>query len=277
LVVTTSTEDTSTGLVGTLSGQCTQGDGISTYDTIYICATGAAANWTTTTKYGVKVADGTTGKLGTKTTAADNNKVSVTTGTAATCTGTLTPVDTGSYSLSIISNDQISVTATVDPLFSFAVSGNTAGFGTFSSTTKRWANTAASGSTTEPTSAGDPATVTVTTNAPNGALVSAKSLRAGLYQTSHTINAVGANSVTSGSEGYAVYVRTAGSNLPAASGFNGTTSTGVISTSFQTIASASGAISTNNTAELALSAAVSGSTTAGSYTDTITLVGTGKF
>jgi hypothetical protein len=189
----------------------------------------------------------------------------------------VTPVDTGSYSLSIISNDQISVTATVDPLFSFAVSGNTAGFGTFSSTTKRWANTAASGSTTEPTSAGDPATVTVTTNAPNGALVSAKSLRAGLYQTSHTINAVGANSVTSGSEGYAVYVRTAGSNLPAASGFNGTTSTGVISTSFQTIASASGAISTNNTAELALSAAVSGSTTAGSYTDTITLVGTGKF
>ena len=67
LAVTTSTEDSSTGLVGTLSGQCTQGDGGTTYDTIYICATGALANWLTTTKYGVIVADGSTGKLGTKT------------------------------------------------------------------------------------------------------------------------------------------------------------------------------------------------------------------
>jgi hypothetical protein len=289
-VVTGTTEDTSTVLPGTLTGKCVQGTGASNYDTIYICATGAQANWLATTKYAVQIKDGATSKLGTAATAANNIKVSVVTGTDAACGNPGTPVDTGEYALSILADGTVAVSATVDPLLSFAVTDLDIGFGTFSSTAKRYANSDKSGDTSE---AGndEPTKITVSTNAANGLVVSARSKgdsttgaegngSAGLYKSAGTtrlIPAATAASITTGTEGYALYVKNEGANLTVSASWLDESATGTISTTGQTIISTAGTISTLNTADVALEAAIATDTLAGSYADIITLTGTGKF
>ena len=280
LTATTSTYQSATGLPGTLTANCTQGSGSTSYDTIYICATGTNT-WTAGTLYGVRVVD-STGHLGTRTTAANDNKVIVTVGYAATCTDPTTITDTGYYALSVVANDQVAVTATVDPLFSFSITNLTIGFGEFPSTTKRWATTDTNGLTSEPGNQ-NPSYFTVSTNAPNGAMVAAASTgngTAGLYKSiapTKLIPAAAANSVTTGTEGYGLYVKNVGSSLAAVSGWLNSGATGVISSTLQSIVTASGPVSSNNTADIALVAAIATSTPAGAYSDAITLVGTGKF
>ena len=276
LTASTSTYQGATGLPGTLTANCTQGNG-TTMDTIYICATGTNT-WTAATLYGVRVVD-STGKLGTPTTAANDNKVIVTVGYATTCTDPTTITDTGYYALSVLANDQVAVTATVDPLFSFSITNLSIGFGEFPSTTKRWATTDTNGATSEPGNQ-NPSYFTVSTNAPNGALVAAASTNAGLYKAvapTHTITATYANNVSTGNEGYALYVKNNASGITITSGWSGSTATNTISSTLQTIATAAGPISSNNTADIALDAAIASSTPAGAYSDSITLVGTGKY
>jgi hypothetical protein len=282
LTATASTYQSATGLPGTtLSATCSQGNGTTTYDTIDICAV-TSNTWTAGVTYGVRVVD-STGKLGTATTAANDNKVIVTTGYAATCVDPTTIMDTGLYALSVLANDQVAVTATVDPLFSFSITNLTIGFGEFPSTTKRWATTNALGATAEPV-AQNPSYFTITTNAPNGAMVAAASTgsgaAAGLYKSiapAKLIAATYANNVTTGAEGYALYVKNIGTSLAAVSGWSGSTATNTISTTLQSIVTASGPVSSNNSADIALVAAIATSTPAGAYSDAITLVGTGKF
>ncbi len=286
LTVVGSTEDGATALPGTLTAKCTQG-GAGTGDAIYVCASGASATWTSGTKYGVKVSDGTTAKLGTYSTPLSDIKVTVTTGTDPNaCGDPTTTADTGSLALAVIADDQLAVTATVDPLFSFSISQNSLDFGTFSNTNKRWATGGAGsgGSTTEP-GAGQPTQITISTNAPNGAVVYARSQgdgsSAGLYKSSsptYLIPAVASSAVSSGSEGYGLYVKNAGANLTVDEGFdNDGVSDVAISTSDQLIVSASGSLSSGNTADITLVAAISASTPAGSYQDTITITAAGKF
>jgi hypothetical protein len=262
-----------------LTAKCVVGS-TGTYDTIYICATGTNT-WAAATQYGVSVTDGTTGKLGTHTTASNDIKVTVTTGTAASCTDP-TAVDTGAYALSIITTDQVGVSATVDPLFSFSISQTSIGFGSFANTTKRWATTDTNGLTSEPGS-GNPTQISITTNAPNGAVVMAKStgstVAAGLYKAiapAKLIAAVASSAVTTGTEGYGLYVKNATSYTIDEGFDNDTTSDLAISTAFQPIATLAAAASAA-TADVALSAAINGTTPAGTYADTITLEATGKF
>ena len=91
------------------------------------------------------------------------------------------------------------------------------------------------------------------------------------------ISAMGSSSIFDGTEGYALYVKNVGSSLAAASGWLNLAATGVISTSFQTILSSSGPLGANNTADIALDAATSGATAAGSYGDTITIISTSRY
>ncbi len=103
LVAIGSTEDSAAALPGTLTARCTQGSGGSNYDTIYV---EGVDNLSATTKYGVQVSDGSTAKLGTP---------------AATTTGLITvktnngtgDVDNEKLAVDIITNDQVTVTATV--------------------------------------------------------------------------------------------------------------------------------------------------------------------
>ena len=171
----------------------------------------------------------------------------------------------------------------ISPSLSFALTNNLLGFGNFASTNERWATSDGNGDTGEPTSE-NLSNITVSTNAPGGLLVSAKSsgsgASAGLYKSilpARLIPAAGANEVSNGAEGYAVYVKNAGGNLTVTSGFDGATSTAAISTSFQTLITSSGPLNENNTANIVINAAISGDTTAGNYGDTLTIVATGKF
>ncbi|PIR72193.1 MAG: hypothetical protein COU42_02105 [Candidatus Nealsonbacteria bacterium CG10_big_fil_rev_8_21_14_0_10_36_24] len=289
LSATTITEDTSTGLPGTLSATCTQGLGASSYDTIFVCSSGASNNWSAT-KYGVEIL-GSTGILGT-TTAANNIAISVTTGThASACGEPSTNIDSGSFALSILSDATVGVSATVDPIITFSISDLAIGFGTFSATTERFATADATGSTSAAPNGG-PTVITITTNAPNGAIVSARSKgsgtgvegngSAGLYKSSSPtklIAAAASSAVVTGTEGYGLYVKNVANTtgtLTIDAGFDDNASADLaISTTNQTIAAATAVV--NATADVALNAAIASTTAAGSYADVVTLTGTGKF
>ncbi|PIR72194.1 MAG: hypothetical protein COU42_02110 [Candidatus Nealsonbacteria bacterium CG10_big_fil_rev_8_21_14_0_10_36_24] len=179
---------------------------------------------------------------------------------------------------------------TLDDLsISFSISDLAIGFGDFSSTDVRWTTSNEAGATSQPANQ-NPTYITIATNAPNGAIVSARSQgdgtgiegngSAGIYKSSSPtklIAATACTTVTNGTESYALYVKNIGSNLTADSGFNGGTCSGIISTIGQTILTASVPLSTNNTADIALKAAIASTTAAGSYADVIILTATGRF
>ncbi len=104
----TSTPADSTGqyvvdaaLPGTLSASCTQGSGASSVDTITITGlTGLTAGQT----YAVKVSDGTTGQLGTSTAGNHITVLTITQGTT---------VETKSFGVYIVADDEVDITATV--------------------------------------------------------------------------------------------------------------------------------------------------------------------
>jgi len=165
------------------------------------------------------------------------------------------------------------------------------GFGTFSATTERFATADATGSTSAAPNGG-PTVITITTNAPNGAIVSARSKgsgtgvegngSAGLYKSSSPtklIAAAASSAVVTGTEGYGLYVKNVANTtgtLTIDAGFDDNASADLaISTTNQTIAAATAVV--NATADVALNAAIASTTAAGSYADVVTLTGTGKF
>lgn len=137
LLVAGDTSEGATALPSTsgLEANCTQG-GVGTGDLISITK---VDNLAAGTKYGVKILDNV-GLLGTPGAGSDKKVTVFTNNGFAT-------VDTGSLALSIVANDQVTVTANVDPTFTFAIyrpgtttptsycwsAGNTVqGFGTIS-------------------------------------------------------------------------------------------------------------------------------------------------
>ncbi|MGB4759156.1 MAG: hypothetical protein WBP26_03795 [Candidatus Saccharimonadales bacterium] len=185
-----------------------------------------------------------------------------------------TNIDSESYATASITDDQIVVSATVPPLFSFALSGNTDALG----------NLDTSAVTASPT----PRTATVNTNAKNGWAVWAKGANGGLSSAtaSKTINATtpGSNSTLSaGTEGYNTGItssQVAGSGtITVTPAFVGavTGQGGGLDTSLRSLAASDGTAQnavltiTNNVAIDALTPAAS------DYTDTITVIGAGLF
>lgn len=202
------------------------------------------------------------------------------TGTVTTRATGPTTIDSSGYALSIVSDDQIVVTATVPATFSFALSGNTDTFtGNLSTTT-----TSTSGKT-----------VTISTNAASGWVAWVKSANAALNSVS-----TGASIATAGSldnaptdlasaTGYVLDVNvttdsgtgtgtvTQASNYGAE--YNGTnaTSGGTLSTAFQPIAASDGTTDGDilTLIERAKISAVQAAAT--DYTDTLTVVAAGRF
>lgn len=189
--------------------------------------------------------------------------------------GTVTTnLDSASFSTASITDDQISVTASVPQSFSFALSANTDALGNLS--------------TGSVTSSPTPRTATVNTNAAGGWFVWAKDANSGLNSptTSSTIasSSPGSNSTqAAGTAGYNTGVtvsQTSGSASPSVDpAFDGTTTNhgGGLDTSLRLLASSTG---TANNAVLTLknNVAISATTTAATdYADTITVVGAGMF
>ncbi len=109
--------DTGSGL----TAACTQGNGTTTVDTITISAVGVL---TAATTYGVKIESGTTGVIGTSsTTGLRTITVEVEQGTT---------LDSMAFSVYIIANDQVVVSATVSaaPSVNCSISTNTVDIGT---------------------------------------------------------------------------------------------------------------------------------------------------
>jgi hypothetical protein len=191
-----------------------------------------------------------------------------------------TDIDTGSFALSTITNDQIVVTATVPATFTFTLSGNTDTFTSNLSTT-----------TTSTTGR----TITMATNAASGWVAWVKSANAALNSasTGATIATAGTvNNAPSDLASVTGYVLDVDITTDSGTGtgtvsqatdygaeYNGTntTSGGTLSTTFQPIAAASGTTDGDvlTLIERAKISAVQAAAT--DYTDTLTVVAAGRF
>lgn len=208
---------------------------------------------------------------------AGNDKV----GTITTRTGATATIDTSGYATSIVTNDQIVVTATVPATFSFALSGNTDAF-----------TTSLSSSSVVSTSG---RTVTIGTNAASGWVAWVKSANAALNSasTSETIATAGTVNNTpdnlNPTTGYVLDVDittdsgtgtgtvTQAANYGAEYAGATTEEGGTLSTTFQPIAASDGTTSGDvlTLTERAFISAVQAAAT--DYTDTLTVVAAGRF
>jgi len=146
------------------------------------------------------------------------------------------------------------------PSISFSISDTLLNLGTLTP-----GNTATAG----------PSTLTVSTNASNGVIISVGDNNNGLSTSSYTIPAKASSAL--GTEGYGVYGQNPSGGLSVSEGFdNDSVSDVAISTSFQTFANSSTSVD-NASVDLYVKAIISNTTGAGSYSDTITIIATGKF
>ncbi|MBP9699946.1 hypothetical protein KBD71_01555 [Candidatus Woesebacteria bacterium] len=184
--------------------------------------------------------------------------------------------DTKDVAVPTISDDQIAVTANVAPTFTFAFANNLQALGTM---------------TTSGISSGTGTGITITTNSASGWTAWVKSANAGLTSTNatYTIATTGTvnaapSSLSAGTEGYVLDVNLttdagSGGTVTIDAEYNGadTSSGGTLSTSFQPIASSTGAAN-GDVITVMPRAAISGLTEAASdYADTLTVVGSGIF
>lgn len=180
--------------------------------------------------------------------------------------------DSGTAGIAIVTGDQVSITATVDPTISFSVSDSTIGYGTLTSSSARWAtgDTLGSGSST---SAHD---VTAATNAASGYTVYV--LGATLTSGLNSITAIGGSPTASspGTEQFGIKVSAAGGSGTAVSPYNGANYAYNATTTQDDIATASGP-STTTTYSITYIANIDATTEPGSYTTTLTYTATGSF
>lgn len=176
--------------------------------------------------------------------------------------------DTVTVAIAVITNDQVTVSATVPPSFTMSLSGNTDTLGNLSASSV----TSSTGVTT-----------TISTNGNYGWYLLAQDTQAGLRSTSQskTIPSVAlgsnANMTTKiGTESYALGVTTANATTNYADA-GGTTGGGLSTTAFNQIAIGSGAVSGATITTKSLATIAATTPAANDYSDTITLVGAGSF
>jgi hypothetical protein len=194
-------------------------------------------------------------------------------GSVTTQTSTPTTIDTAQFATATLTDDRITVNATVPPTFSFQLANTTDNLGSLT--------------TSGITSSAAPATVTVGTNAKNGWMVWAKDANAGLLSAtaSKTIASTTPGTIgtlTSNTEGYNTKVTTSDGSTTIATPFNGGATAGRgsgLDTTLRLIASSS-TVANGSTvnANLTNNVTIAGNTPAANdYTDTITVVGAGLF
>jgi len=187
--------------------------------------------------------------------------------------------DSGSLSIDIISDDQIAISATVDPTITFTVTtvDNTVSFGTLSTGTGRWATDGggANASATTPTSAH---TMSIATNAASGYAVTynGDTLKAGT--PSIDVASVDEDSDGSpGTEQFGLAVSTNG-NATIATGYLRDSVSDFTFVANTTTTIVSEAVPTNTeTLDVSYLANIGGATEAGAYSTTITYIATGTF
>jgi hypothetical protein len=180
--------------------------------------------------------------------------------------------DTGTITVNVLSDDQVSVSATVAQALTFSISDNTIGFGTLSSSAARYATGDATGDTSEV----EAHTIIVGTNATSGYTMALNGST--LTSGANTISAIGASNTASsvGSEQFGLRMNASGGSgsvvAPyAAAGF-----------AFDTaafpdqVATATGSTA-NTTYSARYIANITATTEAGAYSATLTYTATANF
>ena len=181
--------------------------------------------------------------------------------------------DSGKIAIVILADDQVQLTATVNPSITFSISATSSAFGELST-----------GSVT--TSSPD-ITLTVGTNAQTGYTISVQDegsgSNPGLYNTTASYLIGSANSsyadeatLSIGNEGVGIQGSSAGATIAARYDKSGNNVGGLERTA-TTLASYSSGMTGNHTVTVTHKAAISSWTKAGSYSDTLTYIATGNF
>lgn len=180
--------------------------------------------------------------------------------------------DSGTITVSIVSDDQVAIDATVAQSITFSISDNSVSFGTLTSGAARYASGTASGDTSEV----EAHNVIVGTNAANGYTMTASGTT--LTSGGNTINPIGAANTASaiGTEQFGLRMNASGGSgavaVPyAAAGF------AFDSAAFPDVVASSGTASANTTYSARYIANITSNTEAGSYTSTITYSATANY
>ncbi len=186
--------------------------------------------------------------------------------------------DTGTIALDIISNDQVTITATVDPTITFTIDDNAIGFGTLSNTTGRWATADATGGNASPALPTAANVLTVATNASSGYALTYNG--ATLTSGGNTIDVAtvtGDGDGTQDVEQFGLSLSTSG-DATIASGYqrDATPDFNFVASTTTTIASETGPTNTE-TFSVSYLANIRGNTEAGAYSTTLTYIATGTF
>lgn len=220
-------------------------------------------------------------EIGTHATAGSTGDTQVTNPTAGGTTVAIAGTfgDSGTLAISIIADEQVAVTATVDPTITFTVSDNAIGFGTLSSSTGRWATGDALGgnaSATTPTAAH---TMTLATNAQSGWAItySGATLTSGANTITDAATIDEDSDGTPGSEQFGLGASTDG-DATIATGYlrDGVADWDFVPSTTTTLVSESGETATE-TISVSYLANIAAITESGSYTTTITYIATGTF
>lgn len=271
---TTTLRNGATALSGTLSAACD--------DTAGTITISGVDDLTAGTLYGV-VVSGDVVDLGTP---ANNGPTNSHVITVTTNDGS-SDIDSSKLAVDIIADDEVQVTGRVEPTLTFSITDNDdgdniIGFGPMTSAAVRYAD----GTQVGAAAANAPVTLTLDTNADDGAVIEVKDTNpaagTGLHSvgTGTTLVSTPAEGVVAGTEGFGIYALNAAATtgtLTIDAGFdNGGGDDVAISNSYQTLASTTAPID-GGSLDMEAVAAVSGVTPAGDYETTLTLLATGKF
>ncbi len=223
-------------------------------------------------------------RIGTNATTGGTGTHQITNGTAATdhtvvASTNITSPDSGTLDIDIITDDQVTISATVTPTITFTIDTNSISFGTLSSSTGRWATSGGGANATAATlpSAGN--TLTVATNAASGYVLTYN----GATLTSGGGATITATSISSDSDGapgssqFAMTASTSGAGSVTAGYARSTNSSWNFVPSTTTTLLTNGAPTNTETITISYLANIPGAQAAGAYSTTLTYIATGTF
>lgn len=186
--------------------------------------------------------------------------------------------DTGTAAIDIIADDSVNITATVDPTITFTISDVAVGFGTLSSSQATWANSGATGTTSQPAASAGAHEMTVATNAASGYTVTynGATLTNGL-NTISVATITGDADGTPASEQFAIAIDDNGGNVTIPSAYDyASNNYSFVAGTTTTLASETVA-TTTETIDVQYIANIATTTEAGAYSTDITYIATGNF
>ena len=184
--------------------------------------------------------------------------------------------DSGDIVVTLLTDDQVAATATVDESLSFTISDNAIGFGTLTSSNARFATGDALGSATDPASGAH--NLIVGTNATNGytLTVDGSTLTSG----GDTVDAMATEATSSaGTEQYGIRITVTGGIGAVDTVYDDTPtdSFALVTGDFPDTIGTAGGASADSTFEVHYLGNIASNTEAGSYTSTLTYTATATF